>query len=59
MDAKEFKTVLKDLGKRDVTDEQVDTLMAEVDKNKDSVISWSEFLEVNCFKITKIDVQTT
>lgn len=46
MDAKEFKTVLKDLGKRDVTDEQVKGLLAEVDKNGDSVINWNEFLEV-------------
>ena len=46
MDAKEFKQVLKDLGKRDVTDEQVKGLLAEVDKNGDSVINWSEFLEV-------------
>jgi Ca2+-binding EF-hand superfamily protein len=46
MDAKEFKQVLKDLGKRDVTDEQVTGLLAEVDKNGDSVINWNEFLEV-------------
>jgi Ca2+-binding EF-hand superfamily protein len=39
--------VLKDLGKRDVTDDQVKTLLAEVDKNNDSVINWSEFLEVS------------
>ena len=48
MDAKEFKQVLKDLGKRDVTDEQVTGLLAEVDKNGDSVIGWNEFLEVGC-----------
>jgi hypothetical protein len=48
MDAKEFKQVLKDLGKRDVTDEQVKGLLAEVDKNGDSVINWNEFLEVGC-----------
>ena len=48
MDAKEFKQVLKDLGKRDVTDEQVTGLLAEVDKNGDSVINWNEFLEVGC-----------
>ena len=47
MDATEFKTVLKDLGKRDVTDEQVKGLLAEVDKNNDSVINWNEFLEVS------------
>lgn len=46
MDASEFKTVLKDLGKRDVTDDQVKSLLAEVDKNNDSVINWTEFLEV-------------
>ena len=47
MDASEFKTVLKDLGKRDVTDDQVKNLLAEVDKNGDSVINWNEFLEVS------------
>lgn len=47
MDANEFKTVLKDLGKRDVTDDQVKSLLAEVDKNNDSVINWTEFLDVS------------
>ena len=47
MDMKEFKQVLKDLGKRDVTEEQVAKMMAEHDQNKDSVLAWSEFLEVN------------
>ena len=51
MDANEFKTVLKDLGKRDVTDDQVKTLLAEVDKNNDSVINWNEFLEVKQSKL--------
>ena len=46
MDMKEFKQVLKDLGKRDVTEEQVAKMMAEHDQNKDSVLAWSEFLEV-------------
>ena len=44
---KEFKQVLKDLGKRDVTEEQVAKMMAEHDQNKDSVLSWQEFLEVS------------
>ena len=46
MDAKEFKQVLVDLGRRDVTDVQVKSMLAEVDKNNDSVIQWGEFLEV-------------
>jgi hypothetical protein len=46
MDMKEFKQVLKDLGKRDVTEETVSKMMAEHDQNKDSTLSWTEFLEV-------------
>ncbi len=46
MDMSEFKQVLKDLGKRDVTEEQVAKMMAEHDQNKDHSLSWSEFLEV-------------
>ena len=61
MDAKEFKQVLKDLGKRDVTDEQVTGLLAEVDKNGDSVINWNEFLEVGGSNSVNgcVDVQAT
>jgi hypothetical protein len=59
MNAAEFKQVLKDLGKRDVTDDQVKTLMAEVDKNNDSVINWNEFLEVKPTIINLVDVQAT
>ena len=47
MNAKEFKQVLLDLGKREVTDEMVKTMLAEVDKNGDSVIQWNEFLDVS------------
>jgi Ca2+-binding EF-hand superfamily protein len=47
MNAAEFKQVLLDLGKREVTDEMVKNMLAEVDKNKDSVIQWSEFLDVS------------
>jgi len=57
MNAAEFKQVLKDLGKRDVTDDQVKTLMAEVDKNNDSVINWNEFLEVKPTITNLVDVQ--
>ena len=46
MDMSEFKQVLKDLGKRDVSEEQVAKMMAEHDQNKDNTLSWSEFLEV-------------
>jgi Ca2+-binding EF-hand superfamily protein len=52
MDMKEFKQVLKDLGKRDVTEEQVNKMMDQHDQNKDSVLSWQEFLEM--FKELKL-----
>lgn len=48
----EFKQVLKDTGKRDVTDEQVKTMLDSVDRNKDNVIEWSEFVEM--FKQLKV-----
>ncbi len=60
MDMKEFKQVLKDLGKRDVGEEQVSKMMAEHDQNKDSVLSWNEFLEVRVYKsLSVLDVQAT
>lgn len=46
MDMKEFKQVLKDLGKRDVTEDQVAKMMSSHDQNKDGTLSWTEFLEV-------------
>lgn len=52
MNAKEFKQVLKDLGKREVSDDQVRSMLAEVDKNNDSVLQWGEFLEM--FKALKV-----
>ena len=52
MNAAEFKQVLVDLGKRDVTDQQVSGMLSEVDKNNDSVIQWNEFLEM--FKQLKV-----
>ncbi len=53
MDMSEFKQVLKDLGKRDVTEEQVTKMMAEHDQNKDHTLSWSEFLEVWEYKFSQ------
>ena len=47
MNSTEFKQVLIDLGKRDVTDEQVGEMLAKVDRNNDNVISWDEFLDVS------------
>ena len=44
MDKKEFKQVCIDLGHRDITDEQVQTMLNEVDLNSDGVICFSEFL---------------
>lgn len=49
----EFKQVLKDLGKRDLTEEQVAKMMAEHDQNKDHTLAWSEFLEVWEYKFSK------
>ena len=46
MNSGEFKQVLKDLGKREVTDDQVKTMLKEHDKDGDKQISWPEFLEV-------------
>ena len=42
----EFKNVLIDLGRRDVTDEQVKEMLNEADENKDGVLQWTEFIEV-------------
>lgn len=47
MDASEFKQVLVDLGKRDVTDQQVQEMLKQVDRNNDNVIQWGEFLDVS------------
>jgi len=58
INASEFKKILIDLGKRDVTDEQANEMLKQVDKNNDSVIQWSEFLDVlSCIVAnTNIDV---
>ena len=44
MNAAEFKQVLKDMGKRDISDDQVVEMLAQVDRNNDQVIQWTEFL---------------
>ncbi len=46
MSEKEFKNVLIDLGRRDVTDDQVKEMLNEADENKDGVLQWTEFIEV-------------
>ena len=46
MDSGEFKQVLVDLGRRDVTEEQVNASLKEVDRNNDNLINWTEFLDV-------------
>jgi Ca2+-binding EF-hand superfamily protein len=46
MNAAEFKQVLVDLGKRDVTDQQVLEMLKQVDRNNDNVIQWVEFIDV-------------
>lgn len=59
MNATEFKQVLVDLGKRDITDAQVQEMLKQVDRNNDNVIQWTEFLEVINHHIlsNSIDVQ--
>jgi Ca2+-binding EF-hand superfamily protein len=46
MDEQEFKSVLHDMGFRDIGDEQVKEMLKEQDQNNDGVISWLEFLEM-------------
>ena len=46
MDSGEFKQVLIDLGKREITEEQVQAAIKSVDRNNDHLINWTEFLEV-------------
>lgn len=46
IDAKEFKQVCKDLGRGDVSQEKIDELFKQADKNKDSVIDWEEYLSM-------------
>ena len=54
MNADEFKQVCVDLGKRDVTDEQVTEMLAQVDRNHDKVIQWAEFLAVTKILLNQI-----
>ena len=42
----EFKQVLRDVGKRDVTEEQVAEMFALYDTNSSGTIEWDEFLHV-------------
>ena len=44
---KEFKQVLIDLGRRDITDEEVKAKLQEADSNSDGQIQWDEYLEVS------------
>lgn len=55
MDIKEFKQVLKDLGKRDVTEDQVAKMMSSHDQNQDGTLSWTEFLEVRRILIVNME----
>jgi hypothetical protein len=62
INADEFKQVLNDLGKRDITEDQVKDMLASVDRNNDKVIQWEEFLDVilfaligcSCSKVSKL-----
>lgn len=46
MDKKEFKQLLISLGLRDITDDQVADVIAQVDTNSDGEISWDEFVDM-------------
>lgn len=46
IDAREFKAAIKSMGHDDITEEQVGTMLASVDKNEDGVIEWVEFLDL-------------
>lgn len=46
LDKTELKTVMVDLGLRDVTEEQTNDLLASIDSNQDNKISFPEFLEL-------------
>ena len=43
---KEFKSILKDLDRSDVTEEARNALFAKYDRNEDSVIDFAEFLDM-------------
>ena len=46
IDAVEFKAALSGMGHGDITDDQVNEMLARVDKNTDGVIDWIEFLDL-------------
>ena len=42
----EFKALLKDMGRTDVTDEKIKSLFGKYDSNSDGIIDWHEYLEM-------------
>lgn len=46
MEAAEFKTLLKQLGRDDVTDAQIGSLFSKFDKNKDGSLSFDEYVQM-------------
>jgi len=46
MDKKELKKLLIDLGMREITNEEVEACMKEVDTDADELISWNEFIDM-------------
>ena len=46
MDEGEFKSILIDLGHRKITDQEVETMLAKHDQNRDGVLQWSEFVDM-------------
>jgi Ca2+-binding EF-hand superfamily protein len=46
MEAVEFKVLLKQLGRDDVTDEQIGSLFSKFDKNKDGSLSFDEYVQM-------------
>jgi len=42
----EFKNIMIDMGRRDITDDQVKEMMAQADEVKDGRIVWNEFINL-------------
>jgi len=46
MDKNEFRDALKDMGYRDLSEAKINQVLASVDKNRNGVIEWNEYLEM-------------
>ena len=53
----EFKQILADMGRKDISQEQLEEKFKEYDLDGDGVLNWEEFVEMfKSFKITQNDV---